>query len=280
MGNTIAAVVHTYNSEKHLDAVLAALQGVDEILVCDMHSTDRTLAICERHGARVVFHENVGFAEPARNFAIGEARGDWILVVDSDEIVPPALIPWLREQIARPDCPDSFLLPVKNIIWGKALRAAYPDYHVRFFRKANFKEWPPFVHRGAVVRGRKFIVPAHWEHLALQHQSYESIEVFLTKMNRYTNFELEKLQRKGARFSLAFACWRAVGEFLKRYLLKGGFLDGAHGLIFAVMMAFYKFTALCKLWDAERRVRLGPADKAPETDAPVAVECAPASARL
>ena len=88
---TITGIVHTLNEEHNLPDALRSLGWVDEVLVIDMHSDDGTQAIAERMGARVLLHDRVGYVEPARNFAIDAAEGDWTLILDADERIVPAL---------------------------------------------------------------------------------------------------------------------------------------------------------------------------------------------
>lgn len=246
----ITAVVHTYNSEKSLYPCLESLVGlVDEILVCDMYSTDATISIAESFNATVIYHEYTGLAESARDYAVRQAQHDWVFILDSDETAPQALLTYLREVMAEPEgtC-DGVLIPCQNIIWGKPLRAAYPDHKLRFFRKAQFHAWPTLVHRGVIVHGPKRTIPGRQRHMAIQHQSYGSIDEFIEKMNRYTRFELTKLQGRHRRLLGLMFLWRPTWEFFKRYILKAGFLDGFHGLVFALLMAQYKQVALFKLW--------------------------------
>ena len=91
----ISVVVNTFNSERFLDRCLSSVDGFDEIVLCDMHSTDSTISIAERHGCRIVYHERTGFVEPARNYAISQAANEWVLVLDSDEVIPAALKDYL-----------------------------------------------------------------------------------------------------------------------------------------------------------------------------------------
>lgn len=84
----ISVVINTFNSERFLDACLKSVATFDEIVLCDMHSTDQTCAIAEKYGCRIVYHERTGFVEPARNYAIAQASNEWVLVLDSDEVVP------------------------------------------------------------------------------------------------------------------------------------------------------------------------------------------------
>ena len=246
----ITAVVHTYNSEKTLYSCLESLVGlVDEILVCDMYSTDATVSIAEQFNATVIYHEYTGLAESARDYAVRQAQHDWVFILDSDETAPQALLTYLRGVMTQPDgtC-DGVLIPCQNIIWGKPLRAAYPDHKLRFFRKAQFHAWPTLVHRGVIVHGPKLTIPGRNRHMAIQHNSYSSIDEFIEKMNRYTRFELTKLQGRHRTMLLPMLVWRPTWEFFKRYILKAGFLDGVHGFVFALLMAQYKQVALFKLW--------------------------------
>ena len=87
----ISVVINTYNAEKYLERVLEAVKGFDEILICDMYSTDNTIPIAQKYNCTIIYHENTGYVEPARNYAIQSAKYPWVLVIDADEIVPPAL---------------------------------------------------------------------------------------------------------------------------------------------------------------------------------------------
>ena len=85
--NHISVVINTFNAERHLERVLRSVKDFDEILVCDMHSTDRTIAIAREYGCTIVYHDHTGFVEPARNFAIQSARHPWVLVIDAVQLV-------------------------------------------------------------------------------------------------------------------------------------------------------------------------------------------------
>ena len=106
-GKSISVVINTYNAQRDLEAVLESVKDFDEILVCDMESTDETVAIARRHGCRVVTFPKADHksAEPARTFAIQSASCPWVLVVDADELVTPQLREELYRRIAEPDCP-------------------------------------------------------------------------------------------------------------------------------------------------------------------------------
>ncbi|PYU89881.1 MAG: glycosyltransferase family 2 protein, partial [Acidobacteria bacterium] len=116
MGPRISVVVNTLNEEKNLPYALRSVRSwVDEIVVVDMHSQDRTVEIAREYGAKVYSHEPMGFVEPARAFAVAQAGGDWILILDADEVVPLLLSRRLRE-IARRDEADVVTLPRLNYL--------------------------------------------------------------------------------------------------------------------------------------------------------------------
>ncbi|HBG47941.1 MAG TPA: glycosyltransferase family 2 protein [Cyanobacteria bacterium UBA9971] len=250
---TISVVIHTYNSEKYLEKCLESVKSVEEIVICDMHSTDRTIEIAQKYGAKIVYHENLGFADPARNFALSHATQEWILVLDSDEMVTPELLDYLREyQTNHQTNYKVVYIPRKNILLGKVLWSWYPNPIMRFFKNGvvTFDEkvhCTPTVHG---VVGEFFIDPKRTD-LALIHYNYDSIEAFISRMNKYTSLELEKFKERNIKFSAKLLFTRPIGEFFKRYLLKKGYKDGWHGFIFAVLMGIYKFVAIIKLWQSE-----------------------------
>ena len=112
----ISVVINTYNASKYLAEVLETVKDFDEVLICDMESTDNTLEIAERYGCRIVIFEKKDYniVEPAREFAIHQAIHDWVLVVDADELIPVALKDYLYKKIKEPNCPDALLVARKN----------------------------------------------------------------------------------------------------------------------------------------------------------------------
>ncbi|MGH9356058.1 MAG: glycosyltransferase family 2 protein, partial [Terriglobia bacterium] len=123
LGSRISVVINTFNEEKNLPYALRSVQTwADEIIVVDMHSEDRTVEIARQFGAKVYFHERMGFVEPARAFAIGQASGDWIMVLDADEIVPEPLSRKLIEIAHGDEGVDAARLPWVNYLLGAAIR--------------------------------------------------------------------------------------------------------------------------------------------------------------
>lgn len=126
--NKISVVINTYNASKFLARVLDSVKDFDEIVICDMESTDDTLEIAQRYGCKIVTFkkEGVSIVEPARQFAIDAASHPWVLVVDADELVTPALHDYLYAKIAEAQCPDGISIPRKITSWGALCTAAIP----------------------------------------------------------------------------------------------------------------------------------------------------------
>lgn len=119
--NKISVVINTYQAELHLAKVLESVKTFDEVVVCDMESTDNTLKIAEQYGCKIVVFpkRDYNICEPARNFAIQSATSPWVLVVDADEIVPPSLRDYLYRRIAEPDCPQGLYIPDATSLWDR-----------------------------------------------------------------------------------------------------------------------------------------------------------------
>lgn len=248
----ISVVINTYNAERDLPRCLAALKGFDEILVCDMESTDSTVAIAQEAGCRVVTFPRGEhrICEVARDFAIHSAANDWVLVVDADEIVIPELRNYLYDRIASADCPAGLCLPRKNHVYGVFLPFSYPDYQLRFLRK-SLTVWPPEVHSRPQVSGEVQNVPKARTELALLHMPHFTEAEQIGKLNTYSDNEA-RTRSKGKRASIGKLLFSPFFRFFRFYVLKGGFRLGRLGFILACNDAIYKFLILAKLYEAER----------------------------
>lgn len=246
MDKKISVVINTYNAEKFLARVLESVKDFDEIVVCDMESTDSTVAIAKERGCKVVVFKKANHvsAEPARTFAIQSASSPWVLVIDADELVTPALHDYLYSLIGRDDCPRGLYLPRKNYFMGRFMHCYYPDHILRFFVREG-TVWPPYVHTFPIVQGNVEKIPAKRKDLALIHLANDSVATTLSKTNQYTENEIKK--RANKHYGTAALFTRPLFRFFKAFILKGGFLDGKAGLICAVNQAHYQFVMVSKM---------------------------------
>lgn len=243
--NKISVVINTYNAEKYLGKVLESVKGFDEIVVCDMESTDSTLKIAQSYGCKIVTFPkgNHHSAEPARNFAIQSANNDWILVVDADELIPPRLQTYLYDLIKNPDCPAGLFIPRKNFFMGRYMECYYPDYVLRFLKKEG-SHWEGNVHTYPTVNGKVEYIPKNRTDLAIIHLANDSYYSSISKMNEYT--ENERIKRRD-KYHFLQIFYAPFFRFFKTYILKGGFKAGKPGFIHAVFDAMYHFNALAKI---------------------------------
>lgn len=245
--NRISVVINTYNAQAMLEEVILAVKHFDEVLVCDMESTDSTVAIAHKYGCKVVTFPKAQHksAEPARTFAIQSASSPWVLVVDADEIVTPELRQYLYERIAQADCPKGLYIPRKGYFMHRLF--AYPDYQLRFFIREG-TVWPPYVHTFPTVQGRVEYIPRKRRELALIHRADDSIRIRLYKTNEYSDNEAVK--KAGKHYGMPKLIFYPAFYFFKAYILKGQILKGVPGFINAMLDAHYRFATIAKVIEA------------------------------
>lgn len=253
MNQNISVVINTYNAQKYLTQVLETAKSFDEIVVCDMESTDDTVAIAQRYGCTIVTFPkgDCKSAEPARTFAIQSATSDWVLVVDADELIPQALHDYLYDFIQHPDDIRGLYIPRKNYTMNTFLPSSYPDYQLRFFIREG-TIWPPYVHTFPTVQGKLDHLPQSRKDLAFRHLD-DSTHATIVRLNNYTENEVEK--KAGKHVTLFKMVFSPLNRFFKLYFLKGGIFYGIPGYVQAMRSAIYKFTVLCKLYEKQIGLR-------------------------
>ncbi|MBQ8487354.1 MAG: glycosyltransferase family 2 protein [Prevotella sp.] len=249
--NKISVVINTYNAEQHLRKCLEAVKTFDEIVVCDMESTDSTVSIAREYGCKVVTFPkgNHKIVEPAREFALQSASNKWVLVVDADEIITLELREALYAEIEKPGCPEGLFIPRHNMFMGMFIRDFHYDYQLRFMVREG-TQWPPYIHSLPIVPGRVGRLKAPKEARML-HLMDETMHEYMLKMNQYTDDEVEKKREKG--YGVGALLWRPVWRFFKSYVLNGSFRMGTRGFIRSMLAAYYQFVLVAKI--IEKRYR-------------------------
>lgn len=248
MNNKISAVINTYNEEKNIKECITSLSWADEIIIVDMHSTDKTATIARKQGAIVYVHEKKDYVEPARNFALKKATNDWVFVLDADERVPKTLVNKIKTVIENNKI-THVLIPRKNIILGKWIKhcAEWPNHQTRLFKK-SLTVWTDLIHSQPIVSGKEYRLPAN-EQFAILHFYYSRIDEFLSTINIYSTEHANRLQKEGVTTTSIFNIIKTpIFIFLHRYIRAKGFKDGEIGFIHSVLMSFYYFLVYAKLW--------------------------------
>ena len=247
----ISAVIMTLNEEKNIgNALRSVAPWVDEIIVVDMYSDDRTVEIAHSFGAKVFLHEKKRLADPARNFSQEKATGDWIIALDADEIVPPKLSRELLK-IAEDDRADICFVPELNYFCGFPLLhtgwGPDQDRHDRFYRKGSIVYSPNIHGRSRQKEGSRVLSLKYRPGLAIIHFNFLNVSHCVEKLNRYTDIDASQKNQKGQKMGAVDMLIRPLWEFVKRYFRYQGFRDGWPGLYYSFFMSFYRMTQAMKL---------------------------------
>lgn len=248
----ISVVINTRNEEKNIERCLMSVKWADEIIVVDMESTDKTTEIAKKFGAKIFSFPNVGYVEPARNFAIEKSSGDWILIIDADEVVSHNLANKLQEIANSSEAVDYCRLPRKNLIFGGWIKCTdlWPDYLIRFFKKGSVV-WKNEIHSIPEVKGRGLDLEPR-EEWSIIHYSHESLDKYWEKMFRYTATQADERAKRGYKFDWRDLLRQPVGQFLSWFFSRNGYRDGVHGLAWAMLQAFSELVVYLRLWEKEK----------------------------
>ena len=229
-----------------LEGVARSAMQPDEIIVVDSHSTDATVAIAEAHGARVFLRRFEGFRSQ-KQFAVEQATHDWVLCLDADERVDDTLRASIQAERALGfDHVAGYRFARLSNYFGRFLRHgnAYPDRVLRLFdRRRGGWRGKREVHEAASVDG-----PVRTLAGDLLHFPYRSLEQQLAKTQRYARMMAEHDFKRGQRASLVGLVLSPAWRFWRGYLLRAGFLDGWHGLVYAYVRANYVRQKTIMLW--------------------------------
>ncbi|SDB11793.1 Glycosyltransferase involved in cell wall bisynthesis [Desulfonatronum thiosulfatophilum] len=244
----ISVTILTRDAERLLTECLQALSAFPDIVLLDNGSTDATLAIAAGFANARVFQEPFTGFGPLHNRAAELAVHDWILSIDSDEILTPELAAEIAAQPLDPSCVYSF--PMENYFNGRRITCCgwHPDRHVRLFHRGRTRFTDAAVHEGVITTGLREIRLHH----PVRHYSYACVADFLAKMQRYSDqFALQHAGRKSS--SPTKAVLHGAFAFLKSYILKRGMFHGYEGLLISAYNAHTAFYKYLKLYEANQR---------------------------
>ncbi len=247
----LSVIVIARNEKRDLPAALESVKGLaSEVIVADSGSTDGTPDIARAAGAKVIFKDWEGYGKQ-KQAALDVATGPWVLNIDADERVTPALAEEIRARLSASPTESGFEIPFHHFFLGRRLRFGRfsAETHLRLFRKSAARYGSPQIHEGIKVEGTHGRLSG-----VIDHLSYHDIEEYLEKCNRYTTMIARARYDAGQRFHV----WHHVRlpiEFFVRYVLKLGFLDGGPGLTYALLSSYYVWLKFLKLRDGETAER-------------------------
>ena len=244
----VSAIVICLNEERKIGRCLASLAWVDELVVVDGGSTDRTVPIARTHGATV--HTNPWPGRARRSSGPrSQATGDWVVSLDADEELEPRLVHEIRTALAS--CPpdvDGLVIPRKTRYLGRWITHGewYPDDKLRVFRRDRGACTADEVHERFTVPGRTIRLSGH-----ILHYSHDDIAHHVRKVDQYAGLVAATRRRGGARFSPGRLLSDPIRRAVRGYVWRRGFLDGTPGLIICVLTALYVFLIHAKLYELE-----------------------------
>lgn len=245
----ISTTIITLNEEKNIEACIRSVAWTAEVIVVDSGSTDRTVEIAKRLGARVVHNPWPGYGQQ-KNFAQSQATQPWVLNIDADEIVPAELARQIRAAIdGQPDL-AGLRFPRKTFYLGRWIRHGgwYPNVLLRAARKDRARWTEPSVHEELKVDG-----PVAELTEPLDHHAFSSIQDQILTNLRFSKLGSRDLLERGQAPSPLRLILKPIGKFFETFIIKRGFLDGMAGFIISVNAAHSIFLKYAYLLESRLR---------------------------
>lgn len=244
----LTATVITRNESANIEAALQSLAWADEVIVVDAASTDETAALARRFATRVEVRDWPGYSAQ-KNYAASIAAHDWILSIDADERVTPALAAEIRARLQTEPERRGYRIPRVSWYLGRWIRTTdwYPDYQLRLYdRRAGTWNARP-VHESVALSTQPGRLRGE-----IQHLSYRDVRHHLATIERYTTLAAEQWRAEGRRTSMLAMAAHPPLAFARNYLWRGGIRDGLAGLTVSALNSYYVYLKLTKLWDLQR----------------------------
>jgi glycosyltransferase involved in cell wall biosynthesis len=245
----VSATIITLNEAEHIAGAIDSLSWADEVIVVDCGSSDDTVAIARRSGARVEYRAWSGWIDQ-KNFAASLARNDWILSLDADERVSTTLATELQELLRTEPPIRAYRMPRVTFHLGRWIRTTdfYPDYQTRLYDRRAARWRGKYVHESVALDTGK---PGQLRG-ELLHYSFRDLRDQLDRINTYTTLGARQMYEAGRRASMFHLWIHPPAAFLRNYILRRGILDGTAGLTISLLQAWAVFLKFAKLWELAR----------------------------
>ncbi len=246
----LTVTVITFNEAEHIAAALDSVSWADEIIVVDSNSTDGTAGIARPKATRVIVRDWPGYSEQ-KNFAADQASHDWVLSLDADERVTPALANEVRDLLQGEPASRGYRVRRVTRYLGRWIRTTdwFPDHQLRLYDRRAGRWSGQRVHESFQLSEGS----AAQLHAELEHYAYRDISHHLKKIDAYTTLIADQWVAEGRRTSALRMAVHPPLAFLRNYVVRAGFRDGGHGLLISVLNSYYVFLKFAKLWERQRR---------------------------
>jgi glycosyltransferase involved in cell wall biosynthesis len=250
--NKISCVLITRNEEKNISECLETVKWVDEIILIDQSSTDKTRELAKKFTDKIYLTEPKLICNPDREFGIQKATSDWILLLEADERVGLELKTEIQTTLKDPQY-LAYFIPFRNYFGKKWIRHCgwYPAYNLRFFKKGKVY-FPSGLHSKGLPKTQCGYLRNH-----IFHYSYPSVSDYIPRLIRYSQFWSRDIYKKGSRLTkkdiLFYLSLMPFVNFFKKYILLRGFLDGFEGLFISFSSAFSQMYQYLTLWELQKK---------------------------
>ncbi|MBI5417986.1 glycosyltransferase family 2 protein [Candidatus Poribacteria bacterium] len=247
----LSILILTYNCEDIIEKCLKSTLWADEVLIVDSYSTDHTLEICRKYVNNIIQHEYINYSSQ-NNWAIPQLKNEWVLIVDSDEVVTTALRASIESILQNNDEKyNGYYVHRKTHFLGKSINfcGERNDKDLRFFKKDKGKCEDKLVHSDITIEGEAGFIKKGY----LEHYQQRNLKQYFEKFNRYTTWSAQEMHRKGKKANLFHFTIRPAFKFIQTFFLQFGFLDGLHGFFWCILASVYVFTKYLKLWELRNR---------------------------
>jgi glycosyltransferase involved in cell wall biosynthesis len=247
----ISATLITYNEERNVSAALQSLAWADEIVVVDSGSTDATVEICRGITDRIFTRNWTGYADQ-KNFAVEKASHNWILSLDADERLSAELQDEIKSLLSRGLEYAGYKMPRIAYFMGRWIRHGdwYPDYQLRLFDRQKGTWQGGRVHESVKLEGKPGFLKGK-----IQHYTYHTLSDYLRRLDTYSSLAAADYFQGGEIVDAWKLLSHPMATFIKGYLAKGGFLDGAPGLMVALMGAISVYFKYAKLYEMQKSAK-------------------------
>ena len=244
--NRLSAYLITLNEAEHLDEVLSALTGVDEIIVVDSGSTDGTIAIAERHGAKIISHPWEGYSKQ-KAYAMSLCTGEWVLSIDGDEILLPGSIDEIRKKISHTSC-NGFYIKRYEVFMKKAMTKCRGDKMLRIYKK-EAAQWDllRLVHEHIEVAA-----PIGTLESKMIHYGNDTISKALGKINSYSSLKAQQKKKRNTALAAIKMLTSPAIYFLRYYIFRSYHREGMAGFIYSCLQAGYGFLSEAKIIEIKK----------------------------
>lgn len=243
MSLKLSVFIIAFNEERIIEECLKKLNWVDEIIVVDSGSTDRTVEICEKYRAKVIYKKFEGFGQQ-KQFALDQTTNDWVLSLDADEVLTDELIAEMKSSIQSESHDyDGFYIKSRMVFFGKVFNYGNESNRniLRMFNKIKGEFCMTSVHEEIVVTGKTKILKGH-----CLHYSYASLQAYVAKLNQYTQLGAANKFAKNKKYSVFSIVIKTKFEFIKKYLIELNFLNGSSGFYWSLLSSYSTFIKCMK----------------------------------